>query len=290
MRTLLRLRLVRGRWLAVAAAAALAAAGIAAAVQAGIPDSSGVIHGCYKAANGQLRLVANAHSCLHSERAVSWNGTGTRGATGPAGPAGATGAAGSVGGTGPAGATGLAGVAGTTGATGPAGVAGTTGATGAAGASGPVGATGATGPSGGPGAVGASGATGPRGPSDAYISSAGAQPVTTTLATIATLTLPPTSAYLVWAKAVIHVTGLSKEDVGCYLTTGDDRTLAGSFDASFAEIGAQASETIPLQGETFVFGASSTTVRLQCQSVFGISTLGAGTFQAIKVATVTNSP
>src|SRR5580765_4947694 len=264
MRTLFRLRLVRGRWLAVAAAAALAAAGIVAAVQAGIPDSSGVIHGCYKAANGQLRLVANAHSCLHYERAVSWNGAGPRGATGPAGPAGATGATGSVGGAGPAG------------ATGPAGGAGTTGATGAAGASGPAGATGATGPSGGPGAVGASGATGPRGPSDAYISSAGAQPVTTTLATIATLTLPPTSPYLVWAKAVIHVTGLSKEDVGCYLTTGDDGTLTGSFDASSAEVGAQASETIPLQGETFVFGASSTTVRLQCQSVFGISTLGSG--------------
>src|SRR5580765_7592947 len=118
MRTTHRLRLVRGRWLAVTAAATVAAAGIAAAVQAAIPDSSGVIHGCYSASNGQLRVVSSGHACRRSEHAVSWNHTGPRGT---AGPAGATGAAGSTGATGPPGGPGAIG---TTGATGPAGASG----------------------------------------------------------------------------------------------------------------------------------------------------------------------
>ena len=99
MRTTHRLRLVRGRWLAVTAAATVAAAGIAAAVQAAIPDSSGVIHGCYNASNGQLRVVSSGHACRRSEHAVSWNHTGPRGTAGPSGPAGATGVAGSMGAT-----------------------------------------------------------------------------------------------------------------------------------------------------------------------------------------------
>src|SRR5712692_5321354 len=95
---------------------------------ASIPDSSGMINGCFKAANGQLRVIDPAtESCLPSETAISWNQTGPQGPTGP------TGSQGPVGPTGATGPQGLQGIAGTAGPQGPKGDSGATGATGAQG-------------------------------------------------------------------------------------------------------------------------------------------------------------
>jgi Collagen triple helix repeat (20 copies) len=140
--------------LAVTAVVVVAIAGAVTYAVAGI-GGGGVINGCYKAQNGQLRLIdpATGH-CLPSEKSISWNQTGTQGPPGPTGPAGPTG---------PKGATGPAGAAGPKGATGPAGTAGPKGATGPAGAAGPKGATGPAGPTGPKGATGPAGPTGPKG-------------------------------------------------------------------------------------------------------------------------------
>jgi hypothetical protein len=67
----------------------------------------GVISGCYKTQNGQLRLIdPPTDSCHPSETAISWSQTGPQGPkgdkgdpapqglTGPQGPAGAAGARG----------------------------------------------------------------------------------------------------------------------------------------------------------------------------------------------------
>jgi hypothetical protein len=89
-----------GRRLLLAFAIGSAMFGIASAVQASIPDSTGVIHGCYNTSNahgvptGGLRLVDTGKInslCASWERPVSWSAagpTGLRGATGPAGPTG----------------------------------------------------------------------------------------------------------------------------------------------------------------------------------------------------------
>jgi Collagen triple helix repeat (20 copies) len=62
-----------------------------------IPGAGGVIQGCYKAKNGQLRLVDSAsqskhtahHSdCRPSELSISWNQQGPQGIQGPPGPKG----------------------------------------------------------------------------------------------------------------------------------------------------------------------------------------------------------
>jgi hypothetical protein len=139
---------------------------------ASIPDSGGVIHGCYQKEHGQLRVIdTDKHqSCNHSEIAVSWSQTGPQGATGPQGPAGPAGPAGPKGDTGatgavgPAGPQGPTGDTGATGAVGPPGPQGPKGDTGATGAQGPVGATGAPGPQGPKGDTGATGPQGPAGP------------------------------------------------------------------------------------------------------------------------------
>ena len=68
------------------AATAVVLAGSALALGS-IPDSAGVIHGCY-GPNGSLRVVdteAGKH-CTKSETALDWNQVGPIGATGPAGP------------------------------------------------------------------------------------------------------------------------------------------------------------------------------------------------------------
>ena len=71
----------------IALLTAVAAAGVSV-VYGSIPDSGGIIHGCYKA-NGQLRLIdASTSSCDPSETALSWNQAGPQGPTGPQGPAG----------------------------------------------------------------------------------------------------------------------------------------------------------------------------------------------------------
>ena len=49
----------------------------------------GVINGCYKSVNGQLRLIDPAtDSCHPSETAISWGQTGTQGPKGDKGPPG----------------------------------------------------------------------------------------------------------------------------------------------------------------------------------------------------------
>jgi Collagen triple helix repeat (20 copies) len=80
----------------------------------------GVINGCYKSQNGQLRLIDPAtDSCHPSETSISWSQTGPQGPAGPPGPQGPPGPAGATGPAGPAGATGPAGPAGPAGPTGP---------------------------------------------------------------------------------------------------------------------------------------------------------------------------
>jgi hypothetical protein len=106
--------------LIVAGAVGLAI-GFGASVWATIPDPSGEIHGCYKAQNGQLRIVDQGQVCLASETAIQWNATGAAGTPGPAGPTGPTGPTGPAGPTGP---TGPIGPTGPTGPTGPQGLAG----------------------------------------------------------------------------------------------------------------------------------------------------------------------
>jgi hypothetical protein len=133
--------------------------GIVSAVQAAIPDSGGVISGCYQKNVGNLRVIDTSagDSCRPSEIAISWSQTGPQG---PAGPKGDTGATGPVGPAGPQGPTGPAGPKGDTGATGPTGPAGPKGDTGATGPTGPAGPAGPTGPKGDKGDPGAPGANG----------------------------------------------------------------------------------------------------------------------------------
>lgn len=102
---------------------------------ASIPDSAGVINGCYATKTGALRVIDTAtQSCARGEVALSWNQVGPQGpqglqgltgATGPQGLTGATGAVGPAGPTGPTGATGAAGTPGTNGTDGTNGTNGT---------------------------------------------------------------------------------------------------------------------------------------------------------------------
>jgi hypothetical protein len=103
--------------------------GIASAVQASIPDASGVIHGCYNTSlargnpTGALRVIDTSKAngvCASWETALNWNQKGVKGVTGPTGPTGPNGA------TGPKGASGAKGVTGARGSTGAGGTTGTT--------------------------------------------------------------------------------------------------------------------------------------------------------------------
>lgn len=131
---------------------------------ASIPDSSGVINGCYKTQNGQLRVIdSSTQSCAKGEIALSWNQVGPQGLTGATGAAGPQGATGAPGPQGVTGATGATGAIGPNGATGAAGPKGDTGATGAVGSTGPAGAAGTDGAPGAPGTPGTNGANGTNG-------------------------------------------------------------------------------------------------------------------------------
>ena len=133
--------------LALIVVGALAAAGVAYAT---IPDSSGLIHACYKKSDSALRVIdSSTDSCNKNETALSWTAQGTPGPIGPQGPAGPAGPAGPQGPQGPAG---------------PAGAKGDTGSQGPPGPAGATGATGATGPKGDTGAAGPAGPQGPAGP------------------------------------------------------------------------------------------------------------------------------
>jgi hypothetical protein len=68
---------------------------------ANIPDSGGVIHGCYKKTSpnqGTLRVIdtEKGQACSNAESALPWNQTGPQGATGPNGATGAQGVAGTA--------------------------------------------------------------------------------------------------------------------------------------------------------------------------------------------------
>jgi hypothetical protein len=126
----------RRYWFALVAAVTMTC-GVSAAF-ASVPDAGGVIHGCYKDNNGDLRLVdpaASGHDgmCKNHETSVSWNQTGPAGPVGPIGPQG------------PIGPIGPKGDAGATGQQGPIGPKGDTGATGQQGPIGPKGDTGQAG-------------------------------------------------------------------------------------------------------------------------------------------------
>jgi hypothetical protein len=71
----------------VALAGVIAAAGIGSVfAYASLPDDHGVIHGCYKKANGQLRVIdPDMNHCRPSEKAISWSETGPQGPPGLAG-------------------------------------------------------------------------------------------------------------------------------------------------------------------------------------------------------------
>jgi hypothetical protein len=142
-------RLRRG--VAIAVVVGLAVAGVA---YAAIPDSSGVIHGCYATKNGTLRVIDSSGKCANTELALNWNQTGPKGDPGPAGPTGPAGPPGAKGDLGAAGPAGPAGAKGDTGPAGPAGAKGDPGTPGAAGATGPQGPKGDTGPQGRPGVSG----------------------------------------------------------------------------------------------------------------------------------------
>jgi Collagen triple helix repeat (20 copies) len=106
---------------------AVAVVAIAGGVTYAVADigSGGVINGCYKSQNGQLRLIdAAADSCHPSETAISWGQTGTQGPKGDKGDKGDPGPPGPPGPEGPKGDKGDQGDPGPPGATGPQGPAG----------------------------------------------------------------------------------------------------------------------------------------------------------------------
>ena len=75
---------------------------------ASIPDSSGVIHGCYKPSDGKLLVIDYPTvSCPTGTTSLDWNQTGSQG---PVGATGATGTTGATGATGPQGPAGISGI------------------------------------------------------------------------------------------------------------------------------------------------------------------------------------
>ena len=84
-----------------------------AILQAAIPDTNGVIHGCYNKTDGTLQVVDSASQCKKSETALDWAQTG------PAGPQGPQGLQGIQGLPGPQGLDGLRGPEGAPGQSGP---------------------------------------------------------------------------------------------------------------------------------------------------------------------------
>jgi hypothetical protein len=73
--------------IAVIAATALAVGGIAYAT---IPDSTGVIHGCFEPASGKLRVIDTdaGRTCRTDEASLTWNQSGPQGVQGAQGPPG----------------------------------------------------------------------------------------------------------------------------------------------------------------------------------------------------------
>ncbi len=155
-----RLPLKRSRWFVLGGVVGAILAGGAAF--AAIPDSNGVINGCFQKNVGNLRVIdpSAGDSCRPSEVPISWSQTGPAGPQGPKGDTGATGPQGPKGDTG---ATGPQGPAGPIGPAGPTGATGAQGPAGPVGPAGPKGDTGATGPQGVPGNLALAGKSCPSG-------------------------------------------------------------------------------------------------------------------------------
>ena len=78
---------VLGRRAVAAAIVAVVGITVGGIAYASIPDSNGVIHGCYNTDNGALRVFGKTkdyQQCNATEKALDWNQTGATGATGPA--------------------------------------------------------------------------------------------------------------------------------------------------------------------------------------------------------------
>jgi hypothetical protein len=91
------MRFIKTHRLATGLAVAVAALALGGIAYATIPDSSGVIHGCYNVGNGALRVIdtGKGQTCTAGrETALTWNQTGPQGPVGPQGPAGPQGTAG----------------------------------------------------------------------------------------------------------------------------------------------------------------------------------------------------
>lgn len=96
-------RLSKGALVAAAVVIVGATAATATTALQSIVGADGVIHGCFKSQNGQLRVVAEGEACGPSEQALAWNQTGPQGAQGPQGPEGDEGDKGDLGPQGPQG-------------------------------------------------------------------------------------------------------------------------------------------------------------------------------------------
>lgn len=113
------------RRLSIVIVVAAGVLGVASVVEASIPSSNGVIHGCYQfspptTGKGVVRVI-NAdvgEQCRFNEHPLDWN---VRGVTGAIGPTGITGPTGPTGPRGPSGPTGAKGHTGATGLIGPGG-------------------------------------------------------------------------------------------------------------------------------------------------------------------------
>ena len=108
----------------VVAITAVAVVAIAGGVTYAVAEigGGGVINGCYKSQNGQLRVIDPAtDSCHPSETPISWSQTGPQGPKGDPGPQGPAGPQGPVGPAGPAGPAGPQGPQGPAGPQGPPG-------------------------------------------------------------------------------------------------------------------------------------------------------------------------
>jgi hypothetical protein len=96
----------RGRWemklwtgrrlslLGLVVGVGVAVGGIA---YASIPDSNGVIHGCYRPTTGQLIVATSGKGCEEGWTPLNWSQTGPTGLTGATGATGPTGATGATG-------------------------------------------------------------------------------------------------------------------------------------------------------------------------------------------------
>jgi hypothetical protein len=81
-----------------AAAAAVLAVSGGVTAYASIPDSGGVIHGCYNKGDGSLSVIDTSvvSTCPKGETGLNWSQTGPKGPPGPPGPPGQPGPAGST--------------------------------------------------------------------------------------------------------------------------------------------------------------------------------------------------